>query len=188
MTKLDHFKQFASGEWLLADRPNGGFVVLFGALWVAVPVYALSVALMEIFDPRSQAEFSYLALSSRVSETLAWFGAIYGAVYAALYARFSSQWQYLAQLYNQLMEFGFSEEAKDPGNADRWDNWRAGFIEDACTLHLASKPMFAAAISQMISEPGVQRAFRQSTLGGDAHLIKLSRELATRNLIFPIHP
>jgi hypothetical protein len=181
-------KRVLSGEWLLTNRCNGGFVVLFRAMWVAIPVYVFSVALMEIFDPKSQAGFSSVALSARISETLAWFGAIYGAVYAALYARFSSQWQYLAQLYNQLMEFGFSEEAKDPTNADRWNNWRAGFIEDACTLHLASKPMFAAAIFQMISEPGVQNAFRQSTLDGDAHLAKLGRELSAQGLTIPIHP
>lgn len=83
------------------------------------------------------------------------FGLVYvgilAAVYTALYARFSSQWHYLADVYNQIK----SVRANEPVNARQVEEWKAAFIEDADTLHLVNKPLFASIVSAMGQEPKV---------------------------------
>lgn len=69
-------------------------------------------------------------------------GATFGATYAALYTRFSSQWTYLAGLYNQLMATqAHAPIDNDPERAGIYLAWEAAFIEDADDLHLSTKPI-----------------------------------------------
>jgi hypothetical protein len=144
-------------------------------------MYTLALAIAEMSDPKSVFEFNALELRKRISETIPWLGAIVGAVYVALYARFSSQWQYLAQLYNQLMEVGVMGKAGDI-NEVRLINWRAGFIEDAYCLHLACKPMFASAINEMLKDGKVLAAYRSSTIDAEKHLVTMQLNFQKQNL------
>jgi hypothetical protein len=175
MKKISAGVNFLSGEWVLDDRANGGLVILLRTAWVSALMYAFALLAREISNPRSLPYFSLDELRRSISETIPWLGAITGAVYAAFYARFSSQWQYLAHLYNQLMETGLS--LRD-GEYDkkRWINWRAGFIEDAYCLHLAGKPMFATAINDMLRDRDVLEAYKAATIGAESHLLRMRQQ------------
>ena len=84
-----------------------------------------------------------------IADTVPWLGAIFAGVYVALYARFASQWSYLAGVYNQIRQtLATWDPTKD--NANHLNLWRAGFIEDALDLHLATKPMFGPFLLRML--------------------------------------
>ena len=59
------------------------------------------------------------------------------------------------------------------------DLWYAAFVEDAVTLHLATKPIFAELIWELIEEPNVQRAFDASVVSGGS----LAREQLRNKLL-----
>ena len=95
---------------------------------------------------------------------------VFAGCYAAFYARFASQWTYLADLYNQinakeidiagaphcqaLTDRDSALAAIDAGatsglqfnQAYLLGQWKCGFIEDAFTIHLAKKKLFASVI------------------------------------------
>ena len=87
---------------------------------------------------------------------------IYAAVYTSYYARFVSQWSYISNLYNQIKNADISLCMSCGQNCDcnqhvqltnckscaveKLNGWKAGFIEDAETLHLVTKPLFAGVI------------------------------------------
>jgi hypothetical protein len=75
--------------------------------------------------------------------TLPWIGAIFGFTYVALYARFSSQFAYLAGVYNQIMATQAqiagtapTPAQQDPDSNEKIQIWMAGFVEDRLDLHL----------------------------------------------------
>lgn len=69
---------------------------------------------------------------------LPWLGATIAASYAASYSRFASQWVYLAELYNQIKAAELSiPEVLTPAQVLVFAEWKAGFLEDCETLHLA---------------------------------------------------
>ncbi|VDO51962.1 unnamed protein product [Brugia timori] len=106
---------------------------------------------------------------------------IFGATYAALYARFASQWGYIANLYNQIKQSevdaagsaqaaapatSISGTAVSPSPSDAalvLAQWKAGFIEDALALHMASKPSIAGVIGAWFKDQYVKDAFMNST-------------------------
>ena len=187
MEKISAVVNCLSGEWILNGRANGGLVIVLRTAWVSCLLYAFALMVREGLDPESLPRFSFDELRKGITETIPWLGAIIGAVYAALYARFSSQWQYLAQLYNQLMDRGLGLKMGEYDKA-KWDNWRAGFIEDAYCLHLASKPMFASAINEMLKDAGVIKAYRGSTIDSDTHLLCMRRQFERLGVprLFPL--
>ena len=130
-----------TGEWLLRSPlwfPNGGGIILVRSLLVSFWIYGLAIYARHILDGN--------ALLTSIRDTIPWLGAILAAVYAAFYARFSSQWTYLAGLYNQIKE---TEIGMDEGSSRAaLETWKAGFIEDAEELHLATKPIFATIIRE----------------------------------------
>lgn len=161
-----------SAEWLLKKRANGGDVILARALVVSLLTCSIALFLKFAFDPRNFAFGGYKHYVDCV-DTLPWFGATFAAVYAALYARFSSQWSYLAGLYNQIKQ---TEAQLRP--EDRWGNWvlaqwKAGFIEDAEVLHLATKRVFASVIETWARSEHVRRAYVQTVPGGEKKLTEL---------------
>lgn len=79
-----------------------------------------------------------------------------GATYAALYTRFSSQWAYLADLYNQQMAVACTLNKAQLGGHN-YRAWQAAFIEDAICMHLATKEGFAAAIHLLLKEQEVKQ-------------------------------
>lgn len=164
-----------SGEWLLTNRANGGSVILARALWVTAIVGAIAVGLRE----RLAAGATWCPAFPHIDtlrDTLPWLGAIFGAAYAALYARFASQWTYLAGLYNQLMATAaLMPTPSTPGSRQQeiLAKWRAGFIEDAEDLHLATRPMFAAVILSLLGDEAVKDAYACHTAGGRQRLARL---------------
>ncbi|MBI2074168.1 MAG: hypothetical protein HYT81_14230 [Gemmatimonadetes bacterium] len=137
---------------------------------VGLLIYAIAVALSEVLDPTKAFRFSWTAARLAVKGTLPWFGAIFAGVYAAFYARFSSQWSYLAELYNQIKA---TEAQAPPTAAATIASWKAGFIEDADELHLAPKPMYAAIIRTWLSDAAVRNDFIEYAPGGQARLDSL---------------
>lgn len=109
-------------------------------------------------------------------ELLPWLGALFGAVYAGLYARFASQWLYLANTYNQIK----AAECRSESSARPLAEWKAGFIEDADGLHLATKPLFASVIAHWAREAAVAQAYADTVTGGADRLAALVDRLARR--------
>ncbi|OWV00691.1 hypothetical protein B7994_06470 [Fibrobacter sp. UWR2] len=93
---------------------------------------------------------------------------IYAAVYTSYYARFVSQWTYISNLYNQIKNAEISMcigcDGKTPCTPDvsvvncnrcaalKLNGWKAGFIEDAETLHMVTKPLFAGVIYSWLTK------------------------------------
>jgi hypothetical protein len=166
---------FLSGEFFLNRRPNSGAVVLIRSLWVTVVMGSLALALRERL---SDGATWYISLPHRevLREMLPWLGAIFGATYAGLYSRFASQWTYLAGLYNQLMAAAVQPPpAPDPERERVLSAWRAGFIEDAEDLHLATRPLYAGVILSLLEYPGVKQSYESHTAGGGRRLATLEQ-------------
>lgn len=168
-----------SGEFLLKWWPNGGDVVLVRSLITTIPVYFAGIGLKDWLAPGSKLTFSSVAFAAAIQETLPWLGAIFAAVYAGYYTRFSSQWTYLAGLYNQIMAAQVATPWDDDvGRTSAYAAWMAGFIEDAEDLHLATKPMYAAVIHSFLEREEVKEAYRQNTVNGVRRLAALEAKVA----------
>lgn len=172
----------ANGEFILDSRANGGGVIAFRAFWSSCIIFLLAITLYEIINPSSKLCFSFFELRKTIHGNFEWFGAIFVAIYIALYSRFSSQWSYLAQVYNQIMQ----SVAELPDNANFTDPpisswavnlnlnrkkevyaiWMAGFIADAIEMHLARKGIFSECVHSMFVIKGVKEAFLD---GGDGN-------------------
>ena len=160
--------EFLSGEKLLTATPraNGGAIILLRTLFITIWLYALAVLLKQVLDPDRIWDWSTRALRSELRDTLPWAGAIFAAVYASLYTRFSSQWLYLAGLYNQIK----AVEARTAGTPDARTivaEWKAGFLEDAAELHLATKGLFASVWRLWGQDAAVKEYFIRNTFEGD---------------------
>lgn len=153
-----------SSEWLLTcvQRSNGGTTIALRSLFTSIILYLLSLGLRNLVDPSRTWHPSPHQFQVEVGATLPWLGTIFAATYAALYARFSSQWTYLANLYNQIK----AAECRNDRNDEVLAEWKAGFIEDAIELHLAYKPLFASVIRAWGGNPQVANAFSETCSGG----------------------
>jgi hypothetical protein len=90
-------------------------------------------------------------------------------VYAAYYSRFAAQWAYLSGVYNQIMQSQVQTCLETNGaeqQRSRLAMWKAAFIEDAESLHLARKPIFAGVISSMFADPAVCQCYDRYAPGG----------------------
>ena len=177
-TGWHRFVVVATGEWMLhspSRRANGGSIVLARSFWCAALVYAATIGLKEALDPATLPAFSFPAFRQVLSATLPWFGAIFAATYASLYTRFSGQWMYLAGVYNQIKAAELRMHEKDPsqGAREALANWKAGFIEDADDLHLATKPLFASVIKAWLEDRLVADAFSEHAVNGSRRLAEL---------------
>jgi hypothetical protein len=178
MEKLNRFLSAVSGEFFLDWRANGGVVVFLRALWTSLCVYIPTIFLKEVIRPGHLWEPDCDAFRRAVVDTIPWFGAIFAVTYAALYTRFASQWAYLAGLYNEIM----TAQVRNPPNLaseSYYYAWKAGFIEDAETLHLATKPMFASVVQGMLQNNEIRAAYVAHTIGGEARLTELERQINT---------
>jgi hypothetical protein len=135
----------------------------------ALVVYLVLLIGRNLLDPSRTWTFSMHELRVQILGTAQVFGALFAAVYAGLYARFSSQWSYLANVYNQIK----AAESRGGCDASRLAEWKAGFIEDAQDLHLALKPLFASVIRAWGSEAEVKGSFETYAPGGALRLAKL---------------
>jgi hypothetical protein len=164
-----------SGEFLLDRKDNGGSVIFSRSVLTSVLAYAFTIVVRQLFAPGVAPHFSVDEMRGAAYDTLPWFGAIFAGVYASFYARFASQWNYLAGLYNQIK----ATEAQLLATADperaalAFAEWKAGFIEDADTLHLSGKALFAPIISAWIEDPLVQYTLRHGSKRGTELLLRL---------------
>ncbi|WP_059486253.1 hypothetical protein [Burkholderia cepacia] len=144
-----------SGEWVVTRwlKTNGGDAILFRTCWVTLLVAAAVVAFRLRWVRTSNG--CEIAITQHLLDIGGWLSAVFGGVYLALYARFSSQWSYLASLYNQIKQ----TESTAGSKADVLASWKAGFIEDAENLHLACKSSFAPIIQAWATDTEVEKAF-----------------------------
>lgn len=173
--------RFFSGEWILEWSPhtaNGGTVVAARSVWLAGWIYLAAFLVYTRFAAGKGSVIDWRQGAADIVATLPWLAATLGGVYAALYSRFSSQWEYLAGLFNQIV--GTMAQMEDPLDERRLNliaAWKAGFIEDAQDLHLAAKPMFLMAVLQWGAEELVKENFVSNTVGGERRLIELLARL-----------
>jgi hypothetical protein len=172
-----------SGEFILRWlNHNGGTAVFLRSVYVATLLFISSIALESYLVDSATLHFDLVMLFNCIRNRLSWFGLIFAGAYVALYARFSAQWHYLADLYNQMMATAVSHPPSSRCKklssgmlvSDRSTNilrlWQAGFIEDADDLHLASKPMFASVIRALLERDQVRQAFTMYAPGGKRRL------------------
>ncbi|GAB3758710.1 hypothetical protein GCM10028796_04790 [Ramlibacter monticola] len=124
---------------------------------------------------------SWAGLGRQFIETAPWFAAAAGAVYAALYARFSSQWSYLAALYNQIKQAEielFCADSCNEGSAKKkLAQWKAGYIEDAQDLHLHTKGNIAGIIHFWGEDSDVADAFTSWAPGAEMRWQRVRAEV-----------
>ncbi len=121
--------------------------------------FLLAIGVDSYLDPNSHLAFDLTEFLAAVKEHLPWFGVLFGGIYVALYSRFSSQWSYLASLYNSLMQLECQaprSELKEGAKLERRAMAWAAFIDDAWTMHLAAKPSFSSAIRALLSEENIR--------------------------------
>lgn len=169
------FMSILSGEFILTRRPNSGAVILIRSLLITG---VLGLAALGLRERLSDGATWHLTLPHRdvLRDMLPWLGAIFAATYAGLYSRFASQWTYLAGLYNQMMAAAAqTPAAPDPEREEVLAAWRAGFIEDAEDLHLATRPLYAGVILSLLEYPGVRETYEANTAGGRPRLAALEK-------------
>ncbi len=159
-----------SAEWLITklEIPNGGPVVLFRAIWSSSFLFLLYLGTQNALDPMRGWEFSFAELRLQSSQNLHWYGVIFAGMYTALYTRFSSQWSYLAEVYNAIK----ASEAGG-GNAEVLAEWKAGFLEDAENLHIACKGTVVSIVMSWGRDELVRQAFINHTPGGETRYNRL---------------
>lgn len=164
---------WGSGEWILHWLPNGGTAVFLRSLFVTSLIYGIAIALKGRLAEGATWEPALSGLRTTLNETLPWLGAIFAGVYVALYARFSTQWGYLASLYNQIMAAGCTLDTSNATAMECMKKWKAGFVEDAWELHLYKKPMFAAVVRSLLDLPEVKQCFIDTVDDGENKLIQM---------------
>ena len=182
----NRFTHYISYEFLLRrwGWPNGGSIILGRAILSSATIYLFILLIREITNPDSiWFTFDWRELLAEIHDTLTWYGAILVAIYAGLYARFASQWTYLAGLYNQIkaaeikMLSDFETRGKKPEETSnamkKIAEWRAGFIEDAENLHLATKDSVAPIIYFWLKDDVVVEQYKKNTPNGDARYLNL---------------
>jgi hypothetical protein len=157
--------------------PNGGTAVLLRSTLISIGIYLLAIGLKSRLAPETTWGFDSNAFRGVVAETIPWFGAIFAGVYVALYTRFASQWNYMAGLYNQIMQSTVENPPANITSETALRMWQAGFVEDAEDLHLAEKPMFASVIRSMLAKPETRAFFIAHAPGGEQRLKNLERKV-----------
>lgn len=155
---------FISCEFFLTKLKwaNGGSVIFIRTTIISILLFVLYIIFMQCLDPGRLWKFSMRELQLQIISSIEIFAAVFAAIYVALYSRFSSQWNYLANLFNQIK----AVEVSGSSNRNALSYWKAGFIEDAIELHLARKRMFAVIISAWGKDKEVEKAFKESIPNG----------------------
>jgi len=166
-----------SAEWVLQNRANGGGAILARSLFCSILLFSLTLLLINWIDPSKSYQFSWVEIRKEIVGKIPWFGIFFATIYAAFYARFSSQWTYLANLYNSIKQCSVSPGSEE----DILAEWKAGFIEDAEYLHLACKENFASIIHHWGSEPKVKEKYVKFTPGGET---RFNNVMAKVNAIY----
>ena len=167
---------FVSAEWLLKNRDNGGSIIALRSMFLSSFVFLFLIALLNLLDPNKSFDPSWNEFRENIFNNITWFGVLFGSTYAALYSRFSSQWSYLANLYNKIKQSSCSEGV----DKDTLAEWKAGFIEDAEYLHLAHKANFVSIIKWWGDETKVKEKYIHFTPGGKKRHTELMTDIKIR--------
>ncbi|ABR91918.1 Hypothetical protein mma_1740 [Janthinobacterium sp. Marseille] len=157
-------------EYVVVSRGNGGGVIILRAAIITIELLIASLIGIHLIDGTSFHSICDREFWKEVKEVTPWFAATYGAVYAALYTRFSSQWTYLASLYNQIKQAEFeyySNKDRDESALHRLAEWKAGYIEDAFVMHLAKKGSVKQVIRHWAKEKHVGHCLKHYSLKYD---------------------
>ncbi|GAB4061625.1 hypothetical protein [Uliginosibacterium sediminicola] len=165
-----------TAEFILRFMPNGGKAILFRTAFIATYLYLIAIAIRSLTGENATLSFSFVNLRAEVHDTIPWAGTIFGAVYVSLYTRFSSQWSYLAGLYNQQMEVASSTPSSD-FDEENFANWQAAFIEDAVCMHLATKRGFSNAVKLMLEDQKIKSILEEDGQLGKSGVKKLENAL-----------
>lgn len=152
------FKLF-SGELLVDCVGNSGLVIFLRSVWVSAFLFSLALLVKSWCEAGPNSEFSWSIARQLVAKHFEWFGALFAGCYAAFYARYSSQWSYLADVYNQIMATKCTIPPEEHATNRSLLHWQVGFIEDAHLLHLDGKPPFAGVIKDLLKYPHVYAEF-----------------------------
>ena len=174
---MDRLIYFASGEYWLKRRPNGGTVVFMRSTQLTLLLYAPLAFLIYFSANEITGHFSLKAFAKAIADTIPMLGAIFAASYVTFYSRFSAQWNYLASLYNQIMAASVALSAEQCESSEKLALWKAAFIEDAQDLHLARKPMFQYLVQALLSDPKVRQAFITSCPNGAERVAEIDQAL-----------
>ena len=175
---------FLSGEFLLKQFPNGGTIVFLRSIITSIFLFGFVVVSMGIlktgFGPSVRWDVVIKVIIAKYEIGCA----IFAGCYTVFYTRFSSQWSYLAGVYNQLLN-AIVQIGPNPSDEQKEALllWKAGILEDAYILHLAAKPMFAPFVKYYLEDPEVVRRFRESSLNSETILDNLKRVISKRHKI-----
>lgn len=144
---------------------NGGLAVFIRTIitGVIVSLFVLIVYCRLLENPSTINDLEYIdwLYVGRCNLLEDWwkYCGIFAAVYTSYYARFVSQWSYISNLYNQIKNAEISMclncqnnkctphvSVTECNNSLKLNGWKVGFIEDAETLHMETKPLFAGVI------------------------------------------
>lgn len=167
-----------SGEWVLSYYPNGGTAVFLRTAFVTALVFGTTFLLRARLAPGATAAPDWDGFRLTLEETMPWAGAIFAGVYVAFYTRFSTQWGYLANLYNQIMATACSLDSNDEAAIASMRKWKAGFIEDAYELHLYKKEMFAAVVCILLACADVRQCFVDTVADSSKKLAAMEKYFA----------
>ena len=173
---MSKFVEIITGEFVFDFMPNGGKAVLIRTTIVTLLLYSLAIFAKSYARENAIFEFSLIQLRIEFGETIPWLGAIFGGTYAAFYSRFSSQWTYLADLYNQQMSVASTIKDEDFNN-ENFQKWQAAFIEDAVHMHLATKIGFSNVIYELLDEDGIKEVLLKQEHFGEKKYNELKARL-----------
>lgn len=181
MKRILRLVDWLSGEWMLHDRSNSGAIVFLRSLLVSLCIFFATLMFRAAIDPDTSSNLSIYAARAYLRDYIGWFGAIFAATYVGFYTRYASQWNYIANLYNQIMATVASLPTDERDNKTIL-NWQAAFVEDCYHLHLDRKEVFSIVIKQMLSNPSVLKCFIESTPDN------ISKKVLERNGFIPPPP
>lgn len=175
------FINLLSGEFILSEgRPNGGDVVVLRTLWVGSVIFFTLVVLRIWIAPTDGCCCFTHALGEAFKSAITGVETptIFGATYAAFYARFVSQWTYIANLYNQIKQAEVAAAGTAHGRKQQklvLAQWKAAFIEDALTVHMASKQPMKGVVQAWYGDQLVRHQFLRHTPDALAKLAQLQK-------------
>lgn len=161
-----------SGEILLRFAGNGGLVIFVRSALVAFELCLVGLCVKSLIAGVPDDGSWGQAIERLAIEHFEWFGALFAGSYAALYTRYSSQWSYLADLYNQIMSVKCQMDEKARSSDDLLIKWQVGFIADAYTLHLYRKDIFASVIHSLLMDSRILKEFNETQDEKEAKQIK----------------
>jgi hypothetical protein len=165
-----------TSEWVFRcfRLPNSGGVIVFRSFLSALLIFLIALSLRNIIDPARTWALGFEELRRQVVAGLPWYGAIFALFYTGLYGRYHAQWNYLANVYNQIKACEVQCAGSPPSALAEW---KAGFLEDAEEVHLARKPIFVSVLRAWGREPAVMKSYVESAPGGAVHFARLMQSV-----------